>query len=65
LENKSSIEIYLMNLMVLVTFFPAFGDGRHLEHILNPQAAPWGQMESSEKTMLTNDKMSWHSEIER
>lgn len=44
---------------------PTQGDGRHLEHILNPQAAPWGQMESSEKTMLTNDKMSWHSEIER
>lgn len=54
-----------MNLMVLVTFFPALGDGRHLEHILNPQAAPWGQMESSEKTTLTNNKMSWHSEIER
>lgn len=46
-------------------FFPALGDGRQLEHLPNPQVAPWGQMESSEKTTLTNDKMSWHSEIER
>uniref|UniRef100_A0A8C3LT95 KIAA0586 n=1 Tax=Chrysolophus pictus TaxID=9089 RepID=A0A8C3LT95_CHRPC len=52
------------------SFFPSSGlpiqgDGRQLEHILNPQVAPWGQMESSEKTTLTNDKMSWRSEIER
>uniref|UniRef100_A0A803XPQ8 KIAA0586 n=1 Tax=Meleagris gallopavo TaxID=9103 RepID=A0A803XPQ8_MELGA len=44
---------------------PTQGDGRQLEHILNPQVAPRGQMESSEKTVLTNDKMSWHSEMER
>ncbi|XP_021258902.1 protein TALPID3 isoform X2 [Numida meleagris] len=44
---------------------PAPGDRRHLEHILNPQVAPWKQMESSEKTTLNNDKMSWLSEIER
>ncbi|XP_042720594.1 protein TALPID3 isoform X6 [Lagopus leucura] len=44
---------------------PTQGDGRQLEHLPNPQVAPWGQMESSEKTTLTNDKMSWHSEIER
>ncbi|XP_048803233.1 protein TALPID3 isoform X8 [Lagopus muta] len=44
---------------------PTQGDGRQLEHLPNPQVAPWGQMESSEKTALTNDKMSWHSEIER
>ncbi|XP_031461224.1 protein TALPID3 isoform X2 [Phasianus colchicus] len=52
------------------SFFPSSGlpiqgDGRQLEHILNPQVAPLGQMESSEKTTLTNDKMSWRSEIER
>ncbi|XP_032301021.1 protein TALPID3 isoform X3 [Coturnix japonica] len=43
---------------------PTQGGGRHLEHILNPQVDPRGQMESSEKALI-NDKMSWHSQIER
>ncbi|OXB72186.1 UNVERIFIED_CONTAM: hypothetical protein H355_016588 [Colinus virginianus] len=40
-------------------------DERHLEHTQNPLVAPRGQMESSERTTLTNDKVSWHSEKER
>ncbi|XP_065603447.1 protein TALPID3 [Cyrtonyx montezumae] len=44
---------------------PAQGDERHLEHIQNPLVAPRRQMLSSEKTTVTDDKVSWHSEKER
>ncbi|OXB57111.1 hypothetical protein ASZ78_002416 [Callipepla squamata] len=46
-------------------FFSALGDERHLEHTQNPLVAPQRQMESSERTTLTNDKVSWRSEKER
>ncbi|XP_050808463.1 protein TALPID3 isoform X5 [Gopherus flavomarginatus] len=40
------------------------GGGRLLEQILNSQETPLRQTESSEKSLLNNTKMAWHSERE-
>uniref|UniRef100_A0A8C4VMG1 KIAA0586 n=1 Tax=Gopherus evgoodei TaxID=1825980 RepID=A0A8C4VMG1_9SAUR len=43
---------------------PTQGGGRLLEKILNSQETPLRQTESSEKSLLNNTKMAWHSERE-